>query len=84
MTSLINYITKYTQKNKKEFEGYNKQNYIPRLPQFSSNMTPKKYKQYTTLLTLFLALFFIINQKHYIEKLINNFFYIEETTLQPN
>jgi len=51
---------------------------------FSSNMTPKKYKQYTMLLTSFLALFFIINQKHYIEELINNFFYIEETTLQPN
>jgi len=47
-------------------------------------MTPKKYKQYTMLLTLFLALLFIINQKHYIEEITNNFFYLEETTLQPN
>ena len=47
-------------------------------------MTPKKYKQYIMLLTLFIALFFIINQKHYIEKLTNNFFYLEEITLPPD
>jgi hypothetical protein len=47
-------------------------------------MTPKKYKQYTMLLTLFLALLFIINQKHYIEKLTNNLLYLEETTPQSN
>ena len=36
------------------------------------------------LLTLFLALFLIINQKHYIEELTNNFLYLEETTQPPN
>lgn len=47
-------------------------------------MTPKKYKQYTMLLTLFLALFLIINQKHYIEEITNNLLYLEEMTLPPD
>jgi len=47
-------------------------------------MTLKKYKRYITLLTLLLALFFIIKQKHHIEKITNLILYSEEITQPPN
>ena len=47
-------------------------------------MTHKKYKQYIMLLTLSIALYLIIYQKHYIEKITNNFLYLEEMTLPPD